>query len=291
MKSFFHAFFMCQSMFCAIPCPCKIWDEDARDKLLWCLPLVGLEIGLLWWCLGLLCRFLGLSQAVTGIALCAMPFFATGFIHLDGFMDVTDAVGSCRDLAKRREILKDSHVGSFAVIGVVLLILCQFAFCVSLTRKRSFVFCRLRWSAAAAAALAVALLPKMSTSQYVRKQAKAADIWIPCAFLAGAIAFAFSLRFRCGLVLLVQAAGYGLALRKAYRSLEGMNGDISGYALTLSELSALGRWRFCKEASMKLIIGGAYQGKRAFAMEKLGIPETQIFTCEDTHIDFSNALH
>ena len=29
MKSFFHAFFMCQSMFCAIPCPCKIWDEDA----------------------------------------------------------------------------------------------------------------------------------------------------------------------------------------------------------------------------------------------------------------------
>ena len=42
------------------------------------------------------------------------------------------------------------------------------------------------------------------------------------------------------MVLLVQAAGYGLALRKAYRSLEGMNGDISGYALTLSELSALG---------------------------------------------------
>ena len=89
-------------------------------------------------------------------------------------------------------------------------------------------------------ALAVALLPKMSTSQYLRKRAKAADIWIPCAFLAGALAFAFSLRFRCGLVLLVQAAGYGLALRKAYRSLEGMNGDISGYALTLSELSALG---------------------------------------------------
>ena len=222
MKSFFHAFFMCQSMFCAIPCPCKIWDEDARDKLLWCLPLVGLEIGLLWWCLGLLCRFLGLSQAVTGIALCAMPF-------------------SCRDLAKRREILKDSHVGSFAVIGVVLLILCQFAFCVSFNQKTDIrVLIVIPVVSRCGSALAVALLPKMSTSQYVRKQAKAADIWIPCVFLAGALAFAFSLRFRCGMVLLVQAAGYGLALRKAYRSLEGMNGDISGYALTLSELSALG---------------------------------------------------
>lgn len=38
---------------------------------------------------------------------------------------------------------------------------------------------------------------------------------------------------------------------------------------------------------MKLIIGGAYQGKRAFAREKFGISEAQIFTCTDTDIDFS----
>ena len=142
---------------------------------------------------------------------------------------------------KKLEILKDSHVGSFAVIGVVLLILCQFAFCVSFNQKTDIrVLIVIPVVSRCGSALAVALLPKMSTSQYVRKQAKAADIWIPCAFLAGALVFAFSLRFRCGLVLLVQAAGYGLALRKAYRSLEGMNGDISGYALTVSELSALG---------------------------------------------------
>ena len=241
MKQFLHAFLMCQSMFCAIPCPCKIWDEEARDKLLWCLPLVGLEIGLLWWALGLLCRYLGLTQAVTGIALCAMPFFATGFIHLDGFMDVTDAVKSCRDLIRRREILKDSHVGSFAVIGVVLLILCQFAFCVSFHADTELrVLIAIPMVSRCGSALAVALLPKMSTSQYVQKKAKMADILIPCAFLAFALGFAFLLRFRCGLVLLAQMAGYALALRRAYRSLEGMNGDISGYALTISELTALG---------------------------------------------------
>ncbi len=38
---------------------------------------------------------------------------------------------------------------------------------------------------------------------------------------------------------------------------------------------------------MDLIIGGAYQGKRAFAVNTLGIPESDIFTCTDTHIDFS----
>ena len=40
-------------------------------------------------------------------------------------------------------------------------------------------------------------------------------------------------------VMLGGLAGYGLALRKAYKSLEGMNGDISGYALTISELCAV----------------------------------------------------
>ena len=241
MKQFMHAFFMCQSMFCAIPCPCKVWDEDARDKLLWCLPLVGLEIGLLWWALGLLCRYLGFTQAVTAMVLCGVPFFATGFLHLDGFMDVTDAVKSCRDLARRREILKDSHVGSFAVIGCVLLILAQFAFCVSFNWKTDLrVLIAIPVVSRCGSALAVNCLPKMSTSQYAEKKVRRADILIPCLFLAAALAFAFFLRFRCALVLLVEAAAYALALRRGYKSLEGMNGDISGYALTISELAALG---------------------------------------------------
>ena len=33
--------------------------------------------------------------------------------------------------------------------------------------------------------------------------------------------------------------GYSLALRRAYKFLDGMNGDISGYALTISELCAV----------------------------------------------------
>ena len=31
MISYFHAFAMCQSMFCAIPFPGIVWDEKARD--------------------------------------------------------------------------------------------------------------------------------------------------------------------------------------------------------------------------------------------------------------------
>ena len=123
MKTYFHAFAMCQSMFCAIPFPWNIWDEKARDKMLLFLPLVGLEMGALWAVLAWLCGMLGLPALVKGLVLAIFPFLVAGFIHLDGYMDVTDAVKSCRSLERRREILKDSHVGAFAVIGIVLLFL------------------------------------------------------------------------------------------------------------------------------------------------------------------------
>ena len=53
MKLWLYALGMCQSMFCALPFPWHGWEEKARDKMLCCLPVIGLEIGLLWWGIGL----------------------------------------------------------------------------------------------------------------------------------------------------------------------------------------------------------------------------------------------
>ena len=162
---------MCQSMFCAIPCPIQIWDEDAKDKMLLFLPIVGLEIGAIWVFLAWLCSFLNLPALLTGLILCVWPFLATGQIHLDGFMDVTDAVGSYRTLERRREILKDSHVGSFAVIGVCLLLLCQFALFSSLPQGANYLILLLiPMVSRCCSALAVALLKPMSTSQYAERK-------------------------------------------------------------------------------------------------------------------------
>ena len=40
MREWITAFFMAWGMFLAIPCPCKRWDERARQKMLVCLPLI-----------------------------------------------------------------------------------------------------------------------------------------------------------------------------------------------------------------------------------------------------------
>jgi len=237
MRQYLHAFAMCQSMFCAIPCPWNIWDEEARDKMLLMLPLVGLEMGLLWVGLAWLCEWWGLDRLVRGLILCAYPYVITGYIHLDGFMDVTDAVKSCRSLERRREILKDSHVGSFAVINLGLLLLAQFTlFSGGGGDCRFLIF--LPAVSRCCAGLAVTYLPPMSTSQYAAQNRPKSHLVVLgillCAFVIGG----FLVCGRYGLTLIGCVAGYAFALRRGYRSLEGMNGDISGYALTIGELWA-----------------------------------------------------
>lgn len=237
MKRFFHAFFMCQSMFCAIPCPCRVWDEEARPLMLPMLPLVGLEIGALWWMLGWLTGLLNLPALIRALFLSLWPYLATGFLHLDGYMDVTDAVKSCRDLARRREILKDSHVGSFAVIGLCMLMLAQFAmFASTAIDKNCGILLLIPAVSRCGSALAVTALPSMSTSQYAVQKKPTAHLAAVSAMLCLFLVLGFALWGRMGFALIGCMAGYGLSLRRGYRNLEGMNGDIAGYALTVSEL-------------------------------------------------------
>lgn len=228
---------MCQSMFCAIPCFWQGWEEKAREKMLLCLPLVGLEIGLLWWGLGVLSRHL--PPLIAGVLLAGWPWLATGFLHLDGFLDVTDAVRSCRSPEKRREILKDSHVGAFAVIGCVLLGLGQFACCASFPEALPWgLLALIPVVSRCCAVLAVNGLPPMQTSQYAGCRRRSSNLILPGAMLLAGVAVGFALFGGWGLVFPVQIGVFALALNRAYRSLGGMNGDISGYCITLSELAA-----------------------------------------------------
>ena len=237
MKRMIHAFFMCQSMFCAIPCPCQVWDEEARPLMLPMLPLVGLEIGALWALLGWLTGLLAVPVLLRALVLALWPYLATGFLHLDGFMDVTDAVKSCRDLARRREILKDSHVGSFAVIGLCMLMLAQFAVFVSVPgEKNCMILMLIPAVSRCGSALAVTALPSMSTSQYASQKKPASYLAVLTGLLCLFTALGFLLWGRMGFALVGCMAGYALALRRGYKSLEGMNGDIAGYALTIGEL-------------------------------------------------------
>jgi adenosylcobinamide-GDP ribazoletransferase len=213
----------------------KIWDENARDKQLLFFPFIGAEIGLLWFALAKLCLFLSIPLFLTAFILAVYPFVISGYIHLDGFMDVTDAVKSYRSLEKRREILKDSRVGAFAVIGCIILFIGQFAVFASmeLTNTAALVFIPI--VSRCCSSLALNTFKKISESQYVGVAKNKGQIVVLTAQLLLILVLSFIVCGKKAIAVLAVIAGYALALSKAYKSLEGVNGDVAGYALTISE--------------------------------------------------------
>ena len=238
MKRFWNAFCMCYSMFTALPCPYRPWDEDARDMMLVCLPIVGALLGLLWAALGALGMAL-LASALRAALIAALPWLLTGFIHLDGYMDTCDAILSWRPLEQRLRILKDVHTGAFAVVGLGLLMMFNYA-----------AACGLEWIDLKAllfvpvisrcgSAFCVLTLKPIGHSEYAKTEGKSAQrlavfvMWLVCV-----IACAVWLK-GAALALLIETAVYAAAMAWACRTLRGVSGDVAGFALSASECAAL----------------------------------------------------
>ena len=230
-----RAFFMALGMFTAIPCPWRPWDEDARDWMLVMLPMVGLVVGLLWVILGLLGW--ALFPAVGGAWVAALPWLLTGFIHLDGYMDTCDAMLSWRPLEKRLEILKDSHTGAFAVVGLGLLFLFSHDAARGLIDLRALVFVPV--VSRCGSALSVLSLKPIGHSQYAGMEGRMPQrMAVAGTWLIGVIICALWLG-RPALALLVETAAYALAMTWVYRTLKGVSGDVAGFALTVAECAAM----------------------------------------------------
>ena len=238
MKAFWNAFCMCYGMFTALPCPYRPWDEDARDMMLVCLPIVGALLGLIWVALGGL-AMAGLPTSLRAALIAATPWLLTGFIHLDGYMDTCDAILSWRPLEQRLRILKDVHTGAFAVVGLGLLMMFSYAACEALdwTGLRALLF--IPAISRCGSAFCVLTLKPLGHSEYAKTEGKGVQrLAVAAMWLIAVIACAVWLR-QLAIALLVETAAYGLAMFWACRTLKGVSGDVAGFALTVGELAAL----------------------------------------------------
>lgn len=103
-----------------IPMPRFEWkDEDMRYSIA-AFPLVGAVIGLIFYGLFRGAVYLELPDIATALLLTAVPLIVTGGFHVDGFMDVADALSSFKTREEKLAILKDPHIGAFAVIRLAI---------------------------------------------------------------------------------------------------------------------------------------------------------------------------
>lgn len=111
------------SLYSKIPMPIFEWDEENMKHAISFLPFVGAVIGGLSYLLLYVGVRLSLPVMVMTLLLTALPLIVTGGFHVDGFMDVQDALHSYQPKEKKLEIMKDPHIGAFAVISVGTLLL------------------------------------------------------------------------------------------------------------------------------------------------------------------------
>ena len=123
LKAFVVAF----SMYSKIPMPKVAWEEKNIRYAMCFFPFVGMVIGAMfygWW---MLCNYLQMGMLCRSAVAAVLPVLLTGGIHIDGFMDTMDAKSSYQSRERKLEILKDAHVGSFAVLSVVVYFLLEVA--------------------------------------------------------------------------------------------------------------------------------------------------------------------
>lgn len=86
----------------------------------WAFPLVGALIGLLMWAAFALALWLGLPPLAAALLALATQALATGGLHEDGLADTADGFGGGATRARKLEIMKDSRIGSYGVLALIL---------------------------------------------------------------------------------------------------------------------------------------------------------------------------
>ncbi|MDE6845775.1 MAG: adenosylcobinamide-GDP ribazoletransferase [Lachnospiraceae bacterium] len=119
MQSIINSFIIAIAMYSKIPMPKVEWNKKNMKYTLCFFPVIGLVIGALLygWCK--ICEQCGFGQVCFALVGTVIPVIVTGGIHLDGLLDTADALHSYTKKEKKLEILKDPHVGAFAVISAI----------------------------------------------------------------------------------------------------------------------------------------------------------------------------
>jgi len=124
MKQLWNGWLLTLQLFTVIPIRRSIeWNPPHVRWLVRFMPLAGAVIGALAAGAYALCSTFSLgSPTFLALLLLWLGIWLAGGLHADGWMDVSDAFFSYRDVKRRQEIMSDSRVGAFAVLSLVCLL-------------------------------------------------------------------------------------------------------------------------------------------------------------------------
>jgi adenosylcobinamide-GDP ribazoletransferase len=225
-----------------LPMPGNEIDKPA-NALPW-FPVVGAVLGIL------ICGLVAIVEHVTngsgGLAIIAITLsvFLTRGLHLDGLADCADAFWGGWDRDRVLAIMKDSALGTFGTIALVLVLLAKWCSIAALVDNGSlhWIIVAMVISRAVQVDLAVThdyARPEGGTGATFIKDAKR-EHWIPAAWSTVALVVIFGgFAWRPVIaIFLALALGRGFG-RLCRQKAGGMTGDLLGAASEITETAIL----------------------------------------------------
>ncbi len=91
----------------------------------WAYPIVGASIGLFLFLLICLFEGIGISRQISALISLSLGILLTGALHEDGVADFFDSLAG-KDNVTRQKILKDSRLGTYGVLALIVVFLFKF---------------------------------------------------------------------------------------------------------------------------------------------------------------------
>ena len=98
----------------------RLGDAHDAAHAVWAYPLVGALLGALGGAVFWLGARAGLPPMLSALWTVAALLLLTGGLHEDGAADTADGLGGGRNAAHKLEIMRDSRIGSFGALALVL---------------------------------------------------------------------------------------------------------------------------------------------------------------------------
>lgn len=243
-----NSFKIAFTMYSRIPVPEAEWTEENISYAMCFFPFIGAVIGAVTWVIFLLKEYLSGRGLAFGnlfftVLMVLVPVIITGGIHLDGFLDTQDALGSWQPKERRLEILKDPHAGSFAILSCGVYLLAYTGVYSALSADSARVTAISFFLSRTLSGLSVLCFPQArqeekgiaaSFSAHAAKKAGRAVLGgylvLLCFVLIAAGGYAGA---SC---LLAAGLMYGYYYRMCMKKFGGMTGDLAGYFLQMCEL-------------------------------------------------------
>ncbi len=209
-------------------------QPDRPGDALWAYPLVGVVVG----GIGMLAFWAAHSLGTLPAAILAVTaqIFATGALHEDGLADTADGFGGGHTRERKLEIMRDSRVGSYGVLALVLVTLMRVV-AVSTAPSVALI--------AAATLGRAAMVGILATTQAARNDGLAAGLADAplgpvIAALGGAVVLTLVIAPHAAFgVISVAALSTGLMRFLAIRQIGGQTGDVLGATCLIVEVAVL----------------------------------------------------